>query len=123
MNSNKQILFVYGTLLAGEGNHGLLDSPSTTALGPFTSPPIFDMLDLGSFPGVIKEGNTPIKGELYEVDVPVWERVERLEGYPSFYGRTTFPTPNGEAHIYVLDRGKYGHDPDRIIASGDWRNR
>lgn len=79
------LIFTYGTLKKGHGNHRLLES--ATYLGTAQSLPEFTMLHLGGFPGIVRGGETVIKGELYEVDDATLSRLDRLEGHPTFYER------------------------------------
>ena len=47
-------VFVYGTLLAGEPNHRLLEAASF--VGPAETPPVFLLVDLGPFPALVACG-------------------------------------------------------------------
>lgn len=78
-------VFVYGSLKRGFGNHVVLgDSPM---LGEaMTASPSWQMLDLGAFPAVV-QGQGHIHGEVYEVNEDVFQSLDYLEGYPSFYDR------------------------------------
>ena len=49
-------IFVYGTLMRGEGNHSLLSSESTQFLGEAITQRGFTLYDLGAFPGMVKGG-------------------------------------------------------------------
>ena len=120
MEDDKKLLFVYGSLLSGLHNHALLDNPESTLISYHTTNPEFTLVSLGSYPAVLNEGDTPIRGELYSVSQAVWEQVERLEGYPHYYGAISIPTPYGEARMYVL----FDESPDNhlTVASGDWRD-
>jgi gamma-glutamylcyclotransferase (GGCT)/AIG2-like uncharacterized protein YtfP len=84
MNKDKTLVAVYGSLKAGFGNHRLL-SESELAFKGMTTPE-FRMLDLGSYPGIV-EGEFQVDVEVYEVDEETFSRLDRLEGYPSFYDR------------------------------------
>ena len=117
-NMNKKV-FVYGSLKQGFGNHRLLES--ATFLGLDTTPPDYTMYSLGGFPGIIPKGNTPIQGEVYEVDQDQFERLDMLEGYPSFYNRKLIDTAHGDAWIYYLN-GDDGEDFTRYerVDNGVW---
>ena len=114
-----QLVAVYGSLREGFGNNRLLGGSkkiSTEVLeGEYT------MLDLGAFPGVILEGETPITIEVYEVDEPTFQSLDMLEGYPSFYNRDLFKTSVGEAWMYFLE-GREGWS-NSYVPSGDWTKR
>ena len=101
---------VYGSLLKGLGNHGILADPETaTLLGEHTIEDNLYMISLGGFPGLLvsKEEVSVIHVETYEVTDAVFQRVERLEGYPNFYTRYPVKTPFGDSEVYVLARDSY----------------
>ena len=115
--SNNHLVFVYGSLRKDLHNHNSYLKHSKF-LGRHTTHPEYTMLSLGSFPGVRVGGNTAIKGELYEVDDLALERLDYLEGVPTFYDRHTIPTEKGDAIMYVLERiGEYVEVPN-----GDWKD-
>ena len=98
--SNK--VFVYGSLKKGYGNHSFLEGTGAKFLGPYVTPPEYKMVSCGGFPGVLKDGNTPITGEVYEVDDAVFASLDRLEGNPDFYKRELISTPYGDAWVYII---------------------
>jgi gamma-glutamylcyclotransferase (GGCT)/AIG2-like uncharacterized protein YtfP len=63
------------------------------------------------------DGTTAIQGEVYEVDEPTMDRLDMLEGYPSFYNRVEIPTDYGLAWMYYLDRS---YATEQRINSGVW---
>lgn len=111
-------VFVYGTLLSGEPNHRLLAHASL--VGEARTQPVFDLVTLGPFPAMIPGGATAVCGEVYEVDRPTLEALDRLEGHPRFYRRRAVRLDDGgEVLAYLLT-------PDQVrgrprIESGDWR--
>lgn len=110
-------MFVYGTLKKTQVNHHLLDGASY--LGLFNTQPLYKMLHLGRYPGVVKGGGASIEGEVYRVDALIMSHLDRLEGYPKAYTRELIPTPWGEAWIYLY-RGSQKHR--KIIPSGIWHD-
>lgn len=116
-----RLVFVYGTLLRGERNHGLLSGSSS--LGRRQTAPEFTLYDLGSYPGAAEGGETAIKGELYQVDQHTLARLDRLEGHPRFYRRRTVTLASGEKVLMYL-MTKSMRTVVRIpLASGSWRDR
>ncbi|MFW6226090.1 MAG: gamma-glutamylcyclotransferase family protein [Nanoarchaeota archaeon] len=116
-------IFVYGTLLSGEGNwkYYLKDAK---LLGEETLDGDFTMVSLGGFPGVIPTGKGVVKGEVYEVDDLTYQEIERLEGYHpdpkiAFYSKMKVDTKFGEAEMYILDEKSLDYP---IIKTGDWKN-
>jgi gamma-glutamylcyclotransferase (GGCT)/AIG2-like uncharacterized protein YtfP len=114
------LVFVYGTLLRGERNHGLL--VHARLVGPAATEPRFELIDLGAYPGMTADGQTAIRGELYEVDDRTLARLDELEGHPRYYRRETIALDDGRAaHAYVLPAAETEGCPP--IASGDWKSR
>ncbi len=72
------------------------------------------------FPGVLLNGENEVTVEIFRVRSEAVERsLDRLEGYPNFYNKTTIETPWGTANMYILT---YEHYSSRdIIKSGDWK--
>jgi len=118
MGYGNERVFVYGTLRRGEPNHPLLKRGCL--LGEHRAGPGFVMVDLGTYPGVVRGGEGIVKGEVYRVDRGTLQRLDRLEEYPVVYTREQIDTPFGRAWIYLHRhaRGRRG-----VIASGDWRDR
>ncbi len=115
MNATR--IFTNGTLLEGQPNHRLL--AGSTLLGAARTEPVFDLLDLGAFPGMVAGGSTAIKGELYEVDGATLADLDRLEGHPEFYRRRTILLDTGErVAAYIYPRRPRGCP---VIPGGDWR--
>lgn len=112
----RHLVFVYGTLLAGEANHHLL--AGAELLGPHRTEPCFTMLALGAYPGVVRGGSTALAGEIYRINDKSLERLDLLEDYPRLYDRTRIPSSYGRAWIYLF-RGRISGRA--VIRSGDWR--
>jgi gamma-glutamylaminecyclotransferase len=113
-------VFVYGTLLAGERNHHLLEG--ARLVGEARTQPAFTLYDFGGFPGMVAGGNHVVPGEVYEVDEPALAAMDRLEGHPTFYQRTSIRVEDGTTvQAYLLRPDQVSHQP--IIPSGSWRAR
>lgn len=117
-------IFVYGTLKRGHGNHRLL--ANARFIGTGISEPVFTMLHLGGFPGIVRSGETAIHGELYEVDEGTLHRLDRLEGHPSFYERQPMKVvlegTEVAAEGYVLPLG-YLSRGAKQLPDGVWGER
>ena len=109
---------VYGSLLAGLGNHRVLEGAEF--VGPDSLPPEYGMVSLGGFPGVFKDGDSPIVLELYLVDADGLIRLDRLEGNGSFYTREEVRT-DGNALPWVYLLPKAGYKDNETVAGGDWK--
>ena len=116
-------VFVYGTLRRGELRNRVLQS--SEFLGDTKTAPIFTMLHLGAYPGVIKRGETPIIGELYSIDESTLRDLDRIEGHPTFYKREVVGLDNGESAWMYLLAPTYSATADMrsIIKNGDWVKR
>lgn len=98
-------IFVYGSLKRGNSIRGmdLFPPKESTWVGKArTTDGIFNMVDLGSFPGVIPNGEYNIFGEIYDVSDKLFSDLDKIEGYPKFYNREEFNTTEGRAWIYIL---------------------
>jgi gamma-glutamylaminecyclotransferase len=107
-DKEKILVAVYGSLKRGENNHDLLEVVGATFIGSGCTQPNYKLLNFGNYPGAIK-GTNCLEVEVYEVSQKVLERLDQLEGHPSFYQRllvniklraTTNPI---RAWMYTLD--------------------
>lgn len=134
---NPHLVFVYGTLLKGYGNHkNYLDKEplhsNVEAVGR--------MLSLGGFPGVVdfELADSVVHGEIYEVDDATLHGLDSLEGYRgkgnpgNFYDRisiectiidkeTGTETSISPVYTYQLS-ARYGTTmKNNVIDHGSWR--
>lgn len=109
-------VFVYGTLLRGELNHGLL--AGGVFVGAHRTAPCFTLYALSGYPGLVAGGTTAVSGEVYRINDAGLRLLDQLEGYPRLYGRRLMRTPFGRAWVYHY-RGAVTDRP--VIRSGDWR--
>ena len=114
-------IMVYGSLKRGFGNHRLLET--SKFMGNATTEPSFVMISLGGFPGIVRGGETPISGEIFEVSDEVLARLDRLEGHPTWYERQdiTVTLTDGsttEVEGYVLPASYLTRGPH--ITTGIW---
>lgn len=126
MMNNK--VFVYGTLRQGNGNHQLLETANLVGTGK-TCGEHYTMISLGGFPAVYLTGDVPIIGELYDqVDERTMNRLDMLEGYPSFYNRTEVEViidgePDTAWMYYFEGDARHARYGDSVIATGNWEDR
>jgi len=112
------LVFVYGTLLRGEANHGLLARARFVATGRTEA--AFDLVDLGDYPALVEGGGTIVTGELYEVDAATLAALDRLEEHPDVYRCSPIRLLGDVlAHTYLLPAELAAGHPR--IATGDWR--
>ena len=115
-------IFVYGTLMAGESNHSVLDCETTEYLGEAVTSRGFALYNLGGFPGMVCEGNDAVVGEIYKITPSTLRQLDILEGHPQFYRRSIIELQTGEQiQTYVL-HGEYVRGCP-LIKSGSWKNK
>lgn len=111
------LVAVYGSLRQGKGNHRILNNEQTEYLGTCRVEG-FDMYSMGSFP-FITDGDGEITVEVYRVtDETTAQRLDNLEGYPSFYNRKQVQTEYGLAWIYFIN--DYDVSRYQPVSDGDW---
>jgi gamma-glutamylcyclotransferase (GGCT)/AIG2-like uncharacterized protein YtfP len=113
------LLFVYGTLRRGEPNHRELGRARFVAQA--RTAPVYELVDLGSYPALLEGGETAVHGELYEVDESWVGHVDAFEEAPALYDRKPVRLEGDAAHAYVMRRDVAGPAPR--IESGDWVRR
>jgi len=117
-----ELVFVYGTLKKGYGNHRVMEKAGGVLVEPEArTEPYYSMVNLGSFPGVVAHGKTAIKGEVYKVEELQW--LDYLEGYPSFYNRVQVPITVGPTtHVcWMYTLSDLYLDQNPLIADGVWK--
>jgi gamma-glutamylcyclotransferase (GGCT)/AIG2-like uncharacterized protein YtfP len=112
----RHLVFVYGTLKRGHGNHHWL--AEAVFLGESS---LHDAVlhDLGPFPMAI-EGDGAVQGEVYAVDDAGLARLDRLEGTPRLYGRHHRTLADGRRAWVYLGQWRQVRNVPRI-ADGCWR--
>lgn len=126
-------VFVYGTLLRGKCNAGLLEF-GANILSVREASISGRLFDLGPFPGVLpaREEGDVVAGEIYrladlEASLRILDRLEGFQGYgrtDNIYRRSLIRAVTGDgnrelAWVYIYLRPVRGPR----IASGDWRER
>lgn len=126
--TDKTIVAVYGSLRQGLGNHRLLENDGVNFLGNGETLSNATMISMGAFPAITQPsaegGNYPIRVEVYEVDEPTFQSLERLEGYPTFYDREEVQVVMSDkttikANIYFIARCDE-RNVSNILDHGDW---
>ena len=79
-----QNLFVYGTLMKGQGAHERLNDATLIGNAILRD---FELIDLGSFPGIRPRVGGSVVGELYEVDDELIKNIDMYEGEGTLYDR------------------------------------
>ena len=78
--SERERIFVYGTLKRGLSNHGHLAGQKF--LGVARTAPVYRMVDCGGYPGMftVEKDGLSIVGEVWEVDARCRQQLDILEG-------------------------------------------
>ena len=114
------LVFVYGTLLSGEGNHDVLGG--ARCVGHGRTLPVFELRDLGDYPGLLEGGSQAVLGEVYEVDEETLRVLDDFEDHPRLYRRVTITLADGkDVEAYVLSEEQAAGSA--AIESGSWRER
>jgi gamma-glutamylaminecyclotransferase len=115
----RALLFVYGTLKRGKGNHYFLEKAKF--LGEAKTVEKFALYDIGvpavkDYPPLYQ-----IRGELYLVDTTTLSIIDALEGHPTVYIRTPVQVEcKGKTYwawIYIYRRPIKRREP---LKSGEW---
>jgi gamma-glutamylcyclotransferase (GGCT)/AIG2-like uncharacterized protein YtfP len=113
-------LFVYGLLLQGEREHGLLEG--SELLGPAVTLPEHTLVDLDFYPALLVGGQVAVHGELYAVTRSLRFKLDVHHQCPALFRRISVRLSDGTvAETYAMDddkvRGK------RRLRAGTWRGR
>ena len=117
---SKHLVFVYGTLRRG----GVRAMPSIFPDSKFVGDASVggSLYDFGAYPGlVLDEANSPVVGEVYEVDEEILGRLDDIES-SAYYRRKRVEVSLGDRRVTC-----WVYEPDAelfprrtLIASGDW---
>lgn len=111
------LVFVYGSLKAGRGNHRLLHGCKAVGEDSVEDHALFG---IDCIPHVVPSVGDTVHGEVYEITPKVLQALDWLEGHPGSYIRTLIKTRQGhDAFIYL---GINFHDPkrDKKNPTGVW---
>lgn len=90
-NSSRTLVWVYGTLKAGFHNHAATGMHAAVLVGRATTIDRFPLLTLSPYrvPFMLDAAGvgSRVEGEVYEVDDVLLDRLDTLEGHPSWYLR------------------------------------
>ena len=115
-------LFVYGTLLEGESNAGLLAGLSRRAA---TIEGRLWMAPAG-YPALVVGSGAAIAGELVEVDAARLAVLDVLEGVPNLYTRARHAVHSKSgtvsAFVYVITEREARARNYRPLTARDWRH-
>jgi gamma-glutamylaminecyclotransferase len=118
-------VFVYGTLKRAYWNTGIMGQ-DTFLMSTRTATPEYDIKANGI--PYMGKGNFYVKGEVFEVDDVTLARLDRLEGHPRNYLRSTLRVEGLNEEVFYYDGSRFMQNAgDReIVVEGDtkeWRPR
>lgn len=123
--SNRDLVFVYGTLKAGFGNHRCLEGSNFIGEG-VTKANGYELHSLGHFPAMSKTGLDRVRGEVYSCDARSLARLDRLEGNGSLYLREKIKIEMSKTvvveawcYFFLQNLLSYKQFDDRIVCSDD----
>lgn len=94
-----RLLFVYGTLKRGFGNHHLISH--TSFVGECQTADRYRLVVFAGYPALAADGDRAIQGELYLVDPKTLENLDVFEGDAYFRGLISL-ADGGTADSYLL---------------------
>lgn len=124
------LLFVYGSLLAGEENHSQL--AGAVLVREARTRPAYRLVDLGPYPAMSAGGDSVVVGQLYLVERALLAQLDAFEGHTeggaegptehvaeeARYRRCVIELEDGAlAQAYLLPATMAGE----VIACGDYR--
>lgn len=120
MSKSPLRLFVYGSLMKGERDHGLVAAAEFTGIAK--TAPAYKLVDLGQYPAMIGGGELAVEGELYLIDAKQRFAIDVKHEVPVLFQRVVIVLDDGtSAETYVMRedqvRGR------RRLFYGDWRKR
>ena len=113
-------LFVYGLLLQGEREHGLLEGAQL--LGEARTAPEHTLVDLNFYPVLLEGGQVEVQGELYSVSLELRFKLDVHHQCPVLFRRIKVTLADGtEAETYAMDEDKVRGK--RRLRGGSWKGR
>ena len=114
------LLFVYGLLLHGEREHGLLEG--APLLGQARTTPEHTLVELDFYPVLLAGGHVAVQGELYGVSRELRFKLDVHHQCPALFRRISVKLADGsEAQTYAMDEEKVRGR--RRLRGGSWRGR
>jgi gamma-glutamylaminecyclotransferase len=122
IESERTLLFIYGTLKRGAANHAVL--ADQTFVGEAHTVPGYRLFVVADYPGLVKDpaDRRGVTGELWSVTPPALARLDAFEGIPEkLYRRDQIalahPAEWASADTYFYLRNIRGRRP---IIEGIW---
>ena len=116
MQSDSIHLFVYGTLMKNNRS-GMTYLDDARFIGDCTLNG-YALYDLGAYPGIVKDYNASVRGELYEVPNHKISDIDKYEGEGYFYKRRTVEVNGANNEIYSAETFVYNQSIENMVKVG-----
>ncbi len=104
----------------GERDHGLM--AEAKSLGAAQTEPGYRLVDLDVYAAMIRGGNEPVEGELYEISRELRRKLDVQKEVPVLFVRETLRLSDGrEADAYIMPAARVVGR--RRLRHGSWRLR
>ena len=109
------LVFTYGTL-----RHGASNAADTSYGCKYVGPDYIrgTLFDVCWYPGFVTEGNTRIRGDVFEITEKHLKDLDCYEGYPHLYSRELVLTEEGRTVLVYTYNHRNASNEE--IPSGDW---
>ena len=119
---NKHLVFVYGSLRRGSAGAMSIRFPDSKFIAD--AKVSGSLYDLGAYPGLLlDESNSPVIGEVYEVDDELLNELDDFEASSSYWRKQveiSIGTQRRMGWIYVPEYNPEFYSHRTLITSGDW---
>ena len=122
-------LFSYGTLMSGQSRNSTMTSLGGKKL---KNVEVEDLRLYGNsdHPTVRKEDGHIVLGEIWEFERSedeILSRLDRIEGYPSYYGREKIEIEGDSVWVYIMTDGAFNFQIENKsmlpIENGNWKDK
>ncbi len=94
-------VFVYGSLKRGARHHAEMATARFVRVA--RTAPRYALVEAGEYPGLVADGDTRVRGEVFEVDAELLVALDAFEEVPELYVRGEVELDDGErALAYFL---------------------
>jgi gamma-glutamylaminecyclotransferase len=116
-------VFVYGTLMSGLSNNGLLRR--SAFISTATTEESYKLISRGIPFLIEEEGKTYVTGEIYEVTEHALKNLDALEGHPNWYERKIINVVDElgdrvKAWVYFMPANR--KESGELVESGNYRD-
>ncbi len=107
-------LFVYGSLKRGERHHA--EMAGARFVRDACTAPRYALAEAGEYPGLVPDGGTRVRGEVFEVDAVLLASLDAFEEVPDLYVRGEVELDDGECVLAYFLAPRLARSPARLPA-------